>query len=115
MKTNFRQEVMCVAYGIFNSSLRYWPECLRKAWQVYHLRNMLEKGTVSFAYGKTDGTLRFATGTLCNVSLKASQACEKNYRTVCYYDLDASGYRSFRAENLIIVYDWKQVFYEKSV
>ena len=56
-------------------------------------------------FEKTDGTLRKATGTLRDVaSMVKGTGRLDDGRTVRYYDVEASGFRSFRAESLITIY-----------
>jgi hypothetical protein len=64
----------------------------------------MKKSVVAFAYEKTDGSLRRAKGTLADVASTIKGTGAENYKTVRYYDIDAKGWRSFRAENLIAIY-----------
>lgn len=78
--------------------------CLIKAWQLHRLIDQLQTGIVSFAYERADGILRRATGTLKNVEYWMKRTGKKSYKTLCYYDVKASAFRSFRIENLITIY-----------
>lgn len=93
------------AWHIARATGKAFAVCLSKAWQLYRLTKRLRTGVVRFAYEKTDGTLRKATGTLCDVaSMVKGTGRPDNSRTVKYYDVDAGGFRSFRAESLITIY-----------
>ncbi|MEM0933138.1 MAG: SH3 beta-barrel fold-containing protein, partial [Bacteroidota bacterium] len=80
-------------------------ECLKKAWKLYRLKKTMDKKVVKFTYKKVNGTLRFAKGTLQDVFLKNIKGEGKpNLRTLVYWDMEASGFRCFRIENLVRVY-----------
>ena len=104
MKTNFRHDVMMMAHEIFKATMKNWSVCLAKAWQLYRLVKMLRAGIVKFAYEKSDGNLRKATGTLIGASEMVKGTGKKNYKTVCYFDADAEAFRSFKVENLVAIY-----------
>ncbi|WP_255585424.1 SH3 beta-barrel fold-containing protein [Bacteroides sp. K03] len=105
MEKKFRHEVMMMAYEIFSSTGDSWSVCLAKAWQLYRLKGMFRTGAVKFAYAKTDGTLRRATGTLKDVPAGLVKGTgKKNFKTVCYFDADAGAFRSFRVESLVTIY-----------
>ena len=78
-----------------------------KAMMIENLKKQMRNGIAHFAYLKKDGTIREAWGTT-NASLAAkytrgngvSREC---YATTAYFDVEASGWRSFRWENLIAV------------
>lgn len=70
------------------------------------IKNTLREGTFKFKYTKVDGTERTATGTLNESLLSMYGATPKGTgsapnNVVCYYDIDAKGWRSFREENFI--------------
>ena len=104
MKTSYRCDVMKTAHEIYNTTLLGWSVCLTKAWKLYQLQKAFCAGKVRFSYRKADGTVRLATGTLPDAANAQQVTKKKNYKTCCYYDLEAGGIRSFRIENLIAVY-----------
>ena len=78
---------------------------LSKSWQLYRLTKQMRAGLVRFAYEKADGTLRKAVGTLRDTAaLVKGTGRPDDGRTVRYYDVEAQGWRSFRAENFVVVY-----------
>ena len=73
---------------------------------VKELKQELHKREVKFSYWKKDGSIREARGTLNsevygkdNEPTGSGRPVPENQ--VRYYDLDAQGWRSFLAENLI--------------
>lgn len=104
MKENYKHGVMMTAHEMWRSGPESWSECLMEAWRIYRLLKKLREGPVSFTYQKADGRVRRATGTLKGASEKVKGTGKKNYKTVCYFDLEAGEFRSFKAGNLITVY-----------
>lgn len=82
-------------------------EALRKAWQVLKLRATMFAGKVEFAYRKTDGAVRKAIGTLCNINYTPAPLApgkvrrEKPIDQICYFDVEKNAFRSFMAASLI--------------
>lgn len=106
MSTNFRSKVMHYAHVIYNSTKCTFSLALKKAWKLYKLSNKMRKGVVKFCYEKVNGTARIANGTLANLNYTASGKQKKqSYLTMCYYDTEKSGFRSFRVENFIGIID----------
>ena len=76
----------------------------------------LAKGLVEFYYLKDDGTIRQARGTLCDgvsekfddwkrkqaEKPKAKEPEDSVKHVVKYWDVDKEGFRSFKAENLML-------------
>lgn len=105
MKKQDLSTIMRRAWHIARATGKAFAVCLSKAWQLYRLTKRLRAGVVRFAYEKTDGTLRKATGTLHEVvSMVKGTGRPDDGRTVRYYDVEADGFRSFRAESLITIY-----------
>ena len=87
-----------------------WPR--KYAFKQAHLcRRLLEclgLGTVVFEYYKKDGTVRRARGTLCkgvskdfdHYEYKTEHQKENPIGVFTYYDLDATGFRTFDATRL---------------
>ncbi len=85
---------------------------LKYAWWFESFRNKLRTGIYRFSYfKKEDGHIREARGTLDLSRIPAEHHPKplsgapdvrpENYETFRYYDLDASGWRSFRLDNFI--------------
>ena len=79
--------------------------------QAHLCRRLLEclgLGTVVFEYYKKDGTVRRARGTLCkgvskdfdHYEYKTEHQKENPFNVFTYYDLDATGFRTFDATRL---------------
>ena len=105
MKRNDLQTIMRRAWHLFRSMGKAFAVCLSKAWQLYRLTKRMRAGVVRFAYEKADGTLRKAAGTLHEVSatIKGTGRTDGG-QAVRYYDVEADGWRSFKVENLIAIY-----------
>ncbi len=105
MKRNDLSTIMHRAWAIARSTGKSFAVALSRAWQLYHLTRRLREGVVRFVYEKRDGTLRRAVGTLHDVAstIKGVMAAShtEDGRMVRYYDVEASGWRSFRVENFI--------------
>ena len=84
--------------------------------QAYMTRDLLEwlgRGKVWFAYRKADGTTRRAWGTLCKgvtedfdsyqYKGEADAEAARDITTVRYWDIDARGFRSFKAARLLLI------------
>ena len=71
---------------------------------MYRLTKQMHKGIVSFAYEKSDGSLRKAKGTLKDIQNLIKGTGSENYKTVRYFDIEANGFRSFKVENFITIY-----------
>lgn len=104
MKKNEKRDVMMMAAEIRRATGKNLSVCLAKAWQINRLMNLLHEGVVRFAYERADGSLRRVAGTLKNREHLLKGNGKKNYKTLCYYDMNAAGFRSFRVENLITIY-----------
>lgn len=107
-KTNFRARVMKYAHHLLSTTKKSWKYCLLKAWELYRLAKKMRCGDVKFAYEKTDGTIRYAVGTLKNlpagVTNKGKRITKPSYKTFSYFDVDKEQFRRFKIENLVIVY-----------
>ena len=101
---NFRTKVFKQAYELITTTGKAFSVCLAKAWALYRLTKRMHKGVVTFAYEKTDGSLRKAKGTLKDIQNLIKGTGSENYKTVRYFDIDANGFRSFKIENLITIY-----------
>lgn len=110
MKTNYRVRVMSYAHQIAKNSRLEWANCLKKAWKLYQLVKLMRNGIVKFVFEKIDGSARIAYGTLRNVPAGSSARTNKsgvpNYKTLCFFDVSKSQFRSFKVENFIAVCDY---------
>ena len=107
MKTttrNFRSTVFNYAWSIVKSTGKSFSVALIKAWQVFRLKRDMANGKVKFAFEKADGSLRYAIGTLQNVSDIIKGTGRENFKSVPYFDIEANGFRSFKVESLIRIY-----------
>lgn len=93
-----------MAYELMKSTGKAFAVCLSRAWALYRFTKQMHKGIVTFTYEKTDGSLRKAKGTLKDVQNLIKGTGSENYKTVRYFDVDANGFRSFKAENFITTY-----------
>lgn len=78
--------------------------------KIREFKQKLLEGEVTFSFKKKDGTIREARGTLKadlfpNVKTTESKEPTKKRAVaediICYYDLDKTGWRSFRFDQLI--------------
>lgn len=82
---------------------------ISKALLIEQLKQKLRSGQiVKFVYLKSNGDIRVAYGTT-NADFVKDKVCgwgvsREEYATTAYYDLESGGWRSFRWENLIVVY-----------
>lgn len=104
METNFRTKVFRWAYEIAHTTGKCFAVCLSKAWAIYRLQKLMNKGVVSFTYRKTDGTLRKAQGTLKDVEVFIKGTGKESFKALSYFDVEAAAFRSFRIENLIAIH-----------
>lgn len=104
MKTNFRSKVFGWAYQIAKATGKQFAVCLSKAWALYRLKKAMKQGIVSFAYEKADGTLRKAKGTLNVLREIARKAGTPKTGSFPYFDIEAQAFRSFKIENLVVIY-----------
>lgn len=104
MKRTDLSNIMRRAWTIYRATGKTFSVCLSRAWALYRLIRRMRAGVVSFAYEKTDGTLRRAKGTLRDVSALVKGTGKETPATVRYYDVEAAGFHSFRIENLITIY-----------
>ena len=93
------------SWQICRTTGKAFAVCLSRAWALYRLTKRMRAGVVRFAYEKADGTLRKAAGTLHEVDATIKGTGRPNDAlTICYYDVEAGGWRSFKVENLVTVY-----------
>lgn len=96
-----KRRLFNIAWSI-KSQFASFGESLAHAWKIVKLQVELCLGVVCFKYKKvSDGSIREAKGTLDNVPAVKGTDKAKNWGVINYFDVDAAGWRSFRAENLI--------------
>lgn len=104
---NFRVRVMKYAWQIFKATSASLSECLKKAWQLYHLAKAMRERVVKFSFLKADGTIREALGTLrdlpAGATLGGKKVTKPSYKTLAYFDTERNSFRCFKVENLISV------------
>lgn len=101
---DFRSKVFKQAYEMMKATGKAFAVCLAKACAI-RLYKCMKSEAASFAYEKVNGSLRRTKGILQDVSNLIKGTGSDNYKTVRYFDVEANGFRSFKVENLITVYD----------
>jgi len=98
-----RKQVMKSAHQLIKKLGVTLSEALKMAWRAFKLRNSLKEWVSVFYYKKKDGSIRRALGTLDTAlfEYEAKGSNKENYSSICYYDLEANGFRSFSIENLL--------------
>ena len=96
------------AHQLLKATGKSWRYCMLKAWELYRLAKKMRTETVRFAYEKTDGSIRYAEGTLMNLpagaTVRGKRITKPSYKTFAYFDARKNEMRCFRIENLITVY-----------
>ena len=98
------------AWSIKKLNPKYtFRKALIQSWRAEHLyRSMSGGNVVEFVYIKLDGTIRIASGTLPEVAEAFSTADRKKTlaqnSVVNYFDTDANGWRSFKADRLQTIF-----------
>jgi len=100
---------MALASHLMDQTPMNRAEALRQAYLVRRVLEGMGRGVVVFTYKKGDGSLRQARGTLCRGVSRAfdeyqySNGENATHRedTYCYWDLDAEGFRAFKAEKVV--------------
>lgn len=79
-----------------------------KAVLVEALKDRMRNGIAHFVFQKKDGSYREAWGTtnrsLAQKYINGNGVTREAYATTAYFDVEAGGWRSFRWENLVMVY-----------
>lgn len=79
-----------------------------KTMMVESLKRQMRNGVAHFIYQKKNGEIREAWGTTnASLAAKYTNGCglsRENYFTMAYFDVEKSGWRSFRWENIISVF-----------
>lgn len=99
---SFRTKVFNRAHAIRKATGECFAICLLRSWQVYKLAKRMSVEPVRFAFKKVDGSLRYATGRLFALP-ETKGTGTSNDLTLPYFDVEANGWRSFRAESLLSI------------
>ena len=99
-RTNFRVRVMKYAHQLLKATGKSWRYCMLKAWELYRLAKKMRTETVRFAYEKTDGSIRYAEGTLMNLpagaTVRGKRITKPSYKTFAYFDARKNEMRSLQ-------------------
>lgn len=82
-------------------------EALRQAWKVMKVKAQMLVGKAEFTFRKLNGEIRKAVGTLCNINYTPKTPANGKPRApkpadlICYFDVEANGFRSFTAASLL--------------
>ena len=95
-----RQQALTLAWEMVHTARLSFRVAQAKAWATIKLTAAMQKGPVGFWYTKEDGTTRFAVGH----HLTAAEPTAKPAKplVVRYFDTQANGIRSFRADRINI-------------
>jgi len=92
---------MKLAHAIRRVEHRPFATCQRQAWKTFKLLvKMNLEGLAKFSYYKSDGTVRMAIGNL--EGIKTPLVKVRTGYLLRYYDVSASGIRSFHISNLTV-------------
>lgn len=105
MKTsqNIRSQVLALATTITRQTQMPFGKAQKQAWATLKLTAQMHQKPVQFFYQKQDGSKRFAIGFY--EAIPNELGSSSNYPTglaTRYYDVLVKGWRSFRADRLII-------------
>ncbi len=103
MKT-FRSKIFKAAHQVRKNTGKKFSICLIQAWKAYKLKQAMKVDKVKFAFETLSGSLRYAIGTL-QTSYQSKGNKKQNFGIISYFDVEKEGFRSFRIENLIQVYN----------
>lgn len=94
MTRNDLSNIMRRAWELRRSTGKAFAVCLSKSWAIFRLIRRMREDVVTFAYEKTDGTLRKAKGTLRGVQALIKGTGSDTPKTVRYFDTDVQAFRS---------------------
>ena len=108
--------VMHTAHTVYVQTPITWSEAVRLAWLMYNIRKAMANGVVEFSYNKSDGTVRYAKGTLCNFLIPEDKQPKgivnrhTGYSAIAYFDLGKGEWRSFSVHNFVSLNRvWRQI------
>lgn len=104
-----RADVLRLTWQLVKSAKLSFGKALKQAWATIKLKAQMLIKPVSFFYVKDDGSLRFAVGhfsaaptTTGNGKPASGTPKPGNPLAIRYFDTLANGWRSFRADRLLI-------------
>jgi hypothetical protein len=100
-----RSDVVAFAWLMVRAAKLPFGDASKKAWATRRLQAQMQQKPVSFFYRKDDGTERFAVGDKIEAPTPTKTpptGKPANALVVRYYDTLAGGWRSFRADRLIV-------------
>lgn len=97
-----RVEALTLAWQIVKTVRLPFVKAQAQAWATVRLKARMQTGPVTFQYIKDDGTTRFAVGQYVTTDTTISSSKPTSPLVVRYFDTLANGWRSFRADRLII-------------
>ena len=96
-----RKAALTLAWNMVKNSALSFADAQRKAWATVKLQASMSTRPTSFFYIKRDGSERFAVGSL-ELPGRGTAATTAPGLVIRYYDMLARGYRSFRADRLLL-------------
>jgi hypothetical protein len=95
-----RAQALSLAWQLVKTARLPFVKAQAQAWATIRLKTQMQAGPVAFWYVKDDGTTRYAIGHFIPTSMEGSKPASP--LVVRYFDTLANGWRSFRADRLII-------------
>ncbi|MBO0947470.1 SH3 beta-barrel fold-containing protein [Fibrella forsythiae] len=98
-----RNAALRLAWQLVRKSALSFADAQRAAWKAIRLKiKLATTAAVDFTYRKTDGSIRQARGTRM-IDYTATSTAPVTDLTVRYFDLDATGWRSCRADHILAI------------
>lgn len=97
-----RAEALTLAWQIVRTVRLPFVQAQAQAWATVKLKARMQTGPVAFHYIKDDGTTRLAIGQYVAPQTATTTSKPASPLVVRYFDTLAGGWRSFRADRLII-------------
>lgn len=101
-----------MAHYIYMCKIYSWSNAVKRAWFFVNLREIMKKSVVRFSFNKTDGSIRYAKGTLHPILIPNDKIPKgdmsdgfaiEQYKTIAFFDLDKQEWRSFNIHNFICI------------
>ena len=102
LSTNLRPQALKLASQLVKQTTLSFGAAQKQAWASVKLCAQMHQKPVSFFYRKGDGTERFAVGYYPAAGPTNGNPVTTSALAVRYFDTLANGWRSFRADRLII-------------
>lgn len=101
-----KSKLFRIAHSILKrTQVGSFSEALRLAWKAIKIYAGMLMGEVTFTFRKANGEIRKAVGTLCNVDYHPTSGGnnrkERPAETICFWDVEKHGFRSFNASTLL--------------